>query len=91
MKNPRPNEFIGDRVRQLRESRNLSQMHLCRLAGISPTTLYRIEVGGMLTARAEAKLSTVLGPLKASGNRERSAADVAEVEVDDLLSRRGMP
>ena len=55
------NEFIGDRIRRLREAKGLSQMALRRLSGLSPTTIYRAEVGGVVTRKTVAKLVGVLG------------------------------
>lgn len=54
-------EFIGDRIRKLREQKRLSQVALQRLTGLSQTTLYRAEVGGVVTARTVARLAPVLG------------------------------
>lgn len=36
---------IGDKIRELRKEKNLSQLELARLAGISNTYLSDIEVG----------------------------------------------
>jgi transcriptional regulator with XRE-family HTH domain len=55
------NEFVGDRIRRLREGKGLSQMTLRRLSGLSPTTIYRAEVGGVVTHKTASRLATVLG------------------------------
>lgn len=36
---------VGQRIRQLRESRRLSQLDLAELAGIGRHTMYRVELG----------------------------------------------
>jgi transcriptional regulator with XRE-family HTH domain len=52
-------EFVGDRIRRLREAQGLSQMGLRRLSGLSPTTIYRAEVGGVVTPKTAAKLAEI--------------------------------
>jgi transcriptional regulator with XRE-family HTH domain len=63
-------EFIGDKIRRLREARGLSQIALRRLTGLSQSTIYRAEAGGIVTAatasRLDAALSSDLGGLKPS-------------------------
>ncbi len=54
-------EFVGDRIRNLREQHRLSQVALQRLTGLSQTTIYRAEVGGVVTMRTAARLAPVLG------------------------------
>jgi transcriptional regulator with XRE-family HTH domain len=54
-------EFIGERIRKLRERRKLSQVALQRLTGLSQTTIYRAEVGGVVTRRTAEKLAPALG------------------------------
>jgi len=54
-------DFVGDRVRRLGESRHLSRMVLARLSGVSWSTLYRAEVGGVVTRRTAERLAVVLG------------------------------
>lgn len=54
-------EFIGDRLRRLRTARRLSLMAVQRLSGVSWSTLYRCEVGGVLTRRTAERLAPVLG------------------------------
>jgi ribosome-binding protein aMBF1 (putative translation factor) len=39
-----PTEF-GTRVRRLRVGNRLSRVQLCRLSGVEPSTIYRIESG----------------------------------------------
>ena len=52
---------IGDKLRRVRESRHLSLMVLARLSGVSWSTLYRAEVGGVLTRRTAERVAPVLG------------------------------
>jgi transcriptional regulator with XRE-family HTH domain len=54
-------EFIGDKVRRLREARGISQMRICRLTGISERTMSRVEVAGVVTRRTAERLAPVLG------------------------------
>jgi len=53
-------EGPGDRVKKLREAGGLSQMALCRLSGVSQATLYRAEVGGVVTRATAERLSLAL-------------------------------
>jgi transcriptional regulator with XRE-family HTH domain len=54
-------DFVGDRLRRLRESRHLSLMVLARHSGASWSTLYRAEVGGVMTRRTAERVAPVLG------------------------------
>jgi transcriptional regulator with XRE-family HTH domain len=54
-------EFVGDRLRRLRELRRLSQMAEARRAGLSWSTVYRAEVGGVVTRRTAERLAPILG------------------------------
>jgi transcriptional regulator with XRE-family HTH domain len=39
------NQTVGSRIKRLREDMGISQRGLCRLAGLSPTTLITVENG----------------------------------------------
>lgn len=55
------NEFIGARIRRLREAKNLTGAAIQRLTGLSQATLYRVEVAGVVTPRSARLLAKVLG------------------------------
>jgi transcriptional regulator with XRE-family HTH domain len=54
-------EFVGERIRRLRRQKRLSQVAIQRLTGVSQSTLYRAEAGGILTPDTAAALAAVLG------------------------------
>lgn len=60
-RNPVSVETPGDRIKRLRESAGYSQMRLCRVTGISQATLYRAEVGGVVTVKTAKRVAAVLG------------------------------
>jgi transcriptional regulator with XRE-family HTH domain len=67
-------DFVGTRIRKLREAKGLSAMALQRLTGLSQATLYRAEQGGVVSPRTAEKLSEALrcrasDLLKAGGGR----------------------
>jgi DNA-binding transcriptional regulator YiaG len=53
-------EFVGSKIRRLRESRKLSMVDVRRLVGVSETTLHRAEVGGVVTPRTAVLLGRLL-------------------------------
>lgn len=54
-------ENRGDRIKRLREAAGYSQMRLCRVTGISQATLYRAEVGGVVSLETARRLAVALG------------------------------
>ena len=53
---------IGDRLRKLRDEKFLSQRELARAAGISPTTVFKLEAN-----QAEPHPRTIRKPAEALG------------------------
>jgi transcriptional regulator with XRE-family HTH domain len=54
-------EFIGDRIRRLRERMQLSQVALQRVTRLGQSTIYRAEVGGVVTPETARRLAAALG------------------------------
>lgn len=54
-------DSAGERLRRRREAAGYSQMGLCRDSGVSQATLYRAEVGGVVSRRTAERLARVLG------------------------------
>lgn len=52
--------ILGDKVKQLREARKLSQAALAKLVGVSQPTIVAIEAGGQETTKALPRLASVL-------------------------------
>ena len=50
-----------DKLRRLRVDKGLTQRHLAQMAGVTQTTVWKIERGGGATAPTLKKLGDVLG------------------------------
>lgn len=56
-----PGEILGQEVRRMRTSRNLTQAELGKLVGISSTSIYNIEKGTHTPLETIVQIATVLG------------------------------
>lgn len=53
-------DFIGNRIRLLREDRGLARLAVQRLTGVSEATIARAERGGIVTRRTAERLAAAL-------------------------------
>lgn len=53
--------YVGDRIRELREQRGLSQAALRRVSGISISVIYRAERGDVVSPNTARRLAAALG------------------------------
>jgi transcriptional regulator with XRE-family HTH domain len=51
---------VGERVREMRLARGLTQIRLAALVGLHPMTILKAEVGGTITWRTAKRLGEVL-------------------------------
>ncbi|MCR5488114.1 MAG: helix-turn-helix transcriptional regulator [Lachnospiraceae bacterium] len=87
--------FIGDRIRECRKERNLTQACLARMAGITPTHLSHIETGcTKLSLPVFVRIAKVLkvpadlllyeAPLEGGAVRESIQRMIGEASVGEL-------
>ncbi len=77
---------LGERLRDLRLSRNLTQAGLAERAGVSLATLRKFEKTGLISLQSLVKLAI---PLGAESGIDLLFTDVEEqvVTIDELLER----
>jgi transcriptional regulator with XRE-family HTH domain len=95
---------VGERIRELRAEKGLSQADLARKLGVSPVTVYRWEGGtreisltmlGQVAAVLDAELSEFFPKAQASlfqpEEEQRRDKEETTVHLDPLELRGGMP
>jgi XRE family transcriptional regulator, regulator of sulfur utilization len=94
-----PSANLARNVRQLRESRRLTQAQLSQLSGVPRPTLANLETGGAnptlavltrVSAALSVSLEELLGPPRATG-RFYAAAELPSRKRGDAVVRRLLP